>query len=100
MPHMPLLISLPHLHGSVDVMLLPRSKIGAASIMAVHSAHQQYPKPASPHHPSSALNAILSINAGLSSQLAAQAVLPGLEDLHDVHTEQLVRTLSARQTNT
>ena len=57
-------------------------------------------KLASPRLPSSALNANLLITAGLSSQLAAQAVLPGLEDLHDVHMEQLVRTLSARQTNT
>lgn len=57
-------------------------------------------KPAFPPYPTSALGAKLSTHAGLSSQLAAQAVLPALEDLHAVHMEQLVRTLSSRQTGT
>ena len=94
---------------SESVMLLLRGKVDTALMMAVQNhtcvsyARQMNTtclKPASPRYPSSALDAMLSSDAGLSSQLAAQAVLPALEDLHAVHMEQLVRTLSSRQTGT
>ena len=45
-------------------------------------------------------NAFAPTAAGLSSQLAAQTVIPAMEELLDVHVEQLVRTLSSRQTST
>ena len=36
-------------------------------------------------------------NAGLSSQLAAQAVLPALEEMRDVRVEELLRILCSRE---
>lgn len=45
-------------------------------------------------------NASAPTAAGLSSQLAAQTVIPAMEELLDIHVEQLVRTLSSRQTST